>query len=61
MYNENDRTCIDTRFKYELLINLNKYEYWEGQIIKVTGGGLPKEIIIGNIYRPPRMLHYQIR
>ena len=52
---------IDTRFKYEVLINLNEYEYWEGQIIKVTGGGLPKEIIIGNIYRPPRMLHDQIR
>ena len=52
---------IDTRFKYEVLINLNEYEYWEGQIIKVTGRGLPKEIIIGNIYRPPRMLHDQIR
>ena len=52
---------IDTRFKYEVLINLNEYEYWEGQIIKVTGGGLPKEIIIGNIYWPPRMLHDQIR
>ena len=52
---------IDTRFKYEVLINLNEYEYWEGQIIKVTGGGLPKEIIIGNIYRPPRVLHDQIR
>ena len=30
------------------------------QIIKVTGGGLPKEVIIGHIYRPPRMLHDQI-
>ena len=52
---------IDTRLKYEVLINLSEYEYCEEQIIKVTGGGLPNEIIIGNIYRPPRMLHDQIR
>ena len=52
---------IDTRFKHEEQINLNEFEYWEGQIIKVTGGGLPKEVTIGNIYRPPRMLHDQIR
>ena len=32
---------MDTRFKYEVLINLNESEYLEGQIIKVTGSGLP--------------------
>ena len=25
-----------------------------GQIIQITGGGLPQPVIIGNIYRPPR-------
>lgn len=34
---------IDTRFKYEVQINLNEYEYWEGQIIKVTGGVYQKK------------------
>ena len=34
---------IDTRLKYEVLINLNEFEYWEGQIIKVTRGGFPKK------------------
>ena len=51
---------IDTRFKSEVLINLNEYKYWEGQTIKITCSGLPKQVIIGNIYQPPRMLH-QIR
>ena len=29
--------------------SLNQYEHWEGQFIKVTGGGLSKDVIIGNI------------
>ena len=35
-------------------MNLNTYEYWEGQIIQITRGGLSQPVIIGNIYRPPR-------
>ena len=31
-------------------------EFKEGQFIKITSGGLLKDIIIGNIYRPPRDL-----
>ena len=43
-------------FKYKAILYRNQYDNWEGQFIKVTGGGLSKEIIIGNIYRPPRDL-----
>ena len=45
---------IDNRFDYEVKMNLNTYEHWEGQIIQITGGGLSQPVIIGNIYRPPR-------
>ena len=41
-----------------MYLTINNYEHWEGQV-KV--GGLPKEISIGNIYRPPRMLKEQIK
>ena len=54
-------TYVDKKFKYEVSLNLNMYEHWEGQIIYLKGGGLPKPIIIGNIYRPPRMLRDQIK
>ena len=43
------------------MFNINKYANWEGQIIKISGGGLPKSVIICNLYRPPRMLQDQIR
>ena len=45
---------IDKRFDYEIKMNLNMYEQWEGQIIQITGGGLSQAVTIGNIYRPPR-------
>ena len=34
---------------------------WEGLILQIKGGGLPKGLIIGNIYRPPRMLTEEIK
>ena len=52
---------VDNRFQYEVQLNINTYEYWEGLIIKVTGGGLSKAITIGNIYRPPSMVREHIR
>ena len=52
---------VDNKFQYEVCLNLNMYEHWEGQIIYLKGGGLPKPIIIGNIYRPPRMLRDKIK
>ena len=47
---------VDNRFQYEVQLNINTYEYWEGLIIKVTGGGLSKAITFGNIDRPPSMV-----
>ena len=35
---------IDTRFDYEVKMNLNTYEHWEDQIIQITGGGLSQPI-----------------
>ena len=49
------RIYVDNKFQYGVCLNLNMYEHWEGQIIYPKGGGLPKPIIIGNIYRPPRI------
>ena len=42
---------LSKTFNYKVILSLNQYDNWEGQIIKVTGGGLSKDIIIGNIYR----------
>ena len=50
-------TYVDQHIKYEVLINLNIYGNWEGQLIQVNGGGLTPTFTIGNIYRPPRYLN----
>ena len=47
---------IHTKYDYKL-IKVNQYENWEGQLIEITGGGLTKPGIMGNIYRPPRDLN----
>ena len=31
-------------------MKLNTYKHWEGKIIQITGCGLSKQVIIGNIY-----------
>lgn len=42
-------------FVYEKLDFLySTSEIWEGQFIKINGGGLTKKITLGNLYRPPR-------
>ena len=51
---------IDDTYKADVINNLNLYEHWEGLIIKVNGGNLVKSLIIGNIYRPPKILNEQI-
>ena len=33
----------------------------EGLVLQIKGGGLPKGLIIGNIYRPPRMLKVEVK
>ena len=49
-------TYVDHLFEFEVRQSINEYELWEGQIIQVKGGCLRKEIIVGNIYRPPGTL-----
>ena len=48
---------LSKTFNYKVILSLNQFDNWEGQFIKVTGGELPKDIIIGNIYRPPKDLN----
>ena len=48
---------IDQELSVEVLIKLNTYTNWEGQLLKVKGGGLSQTFVIGNIYRPPRSLN----
>ena len=53
---------LSKTFNYKVILSLNQYDNWEGQFIKVTGGGLSKDITIGNIYKPPQetSLHFII-
>ena len=45
-----------------IYIYIYMYEHWERLKIKVNGGNLSKSLHIGgNIYRPPRTQHEQIR
>ena len=48
---------LSKTFSYKVILSLNQDDNWEGQFIKVIGGGLAKDIIIGNIYRLPRNLN----
>ena len=54
-------TYVDNLFQYEVMQSINEYELWEGHIIQVKGGCLRKEIIVGNIYRPPRTSREQTK
>jgi hypothetical protein len=48
---------LHTDFDYETLSTIyTPSDIWEGLFIKVRGVGLSKQIILGNIYRPPRDL-----
>ena len=51
---------IQSQYKYKVL-QVIKNENWEGQFPEVTGGGLLKPVIIGNIYRPPRVLNFDYK
>ena len=48
---------IDNCFNCNIIMTLNQFEHWEGQLIKTIGGGFSKYVIIGNIYRPQRDLN----
>ena len=41
---------INNCFNYKVIMTLNQFDHWEGQFVKITGGGLSKYVIIGNIY-----------
>ena len=34
---------VDKKFQYEVYLNLNMYEHWEGQIIYLKGEGYPNQ------------------
>ena len=54
-------TYVDQSFQHEIISNINQHTLWEELVLRIKGGGLPKGIIIGNIYRPPRMLNDEIK
>ena len=45
------------KFNYDIMQSYNTSDVWEGQFVRITGGGLTNELLIGNIYRPPRDLN----
>ena len=48
-------------FKYKLIKYAVPPEHWEEQFAEISGGGLTKSVIIGNIYRPPKGLNVDYR
>ena len=46
---------INKIFNHKVLLSLN--QCWEGQFIEITGSGINKDLIIGNVYRLPRYLN----
>ena len=46
-------------YKYSILLLYNNSTVWEGLFIEVSGKGLKKPVVIGNVYRPPRNNGYQ--
>ena len=47
---------LNDNYKYSILplYNNSRPTVWEGLFIEVSGKGLKKPVIIGNVYRPPR-------
>jgi exonuclease III len=52
---------VNKKFVAETIMTLNTYDTWEGQVIRITKGGLRRPIIIANIYRPPKDVHEKYR
>ncbi len=48
---------MQSKFESETIMKLNTYDFWEGQVIKITKVGLNKPLIIANIYRSPKDLN----
>ena len=47
---------LRNNFKYKYIKKINESNIWEGQFIEINGGGLSKNIVLANVYRPPRDL-----
>ena len=45
---------LNDNYKYSILPLYNNSTVWEGLFIEVSGKGLKKPVIIGNVYRPSR-------
>ena len=45
---------VSNRFHYKHLSLYKRSDVWEGQFIEISGSQLERNIITGNIYRPPR-------
>ena len=45
---------LNDNYKYIILPLYNNSTVWEGLFIEVSGKGLKKTVLIGNVYRPPR-------
>ena len=45
---------LNEKFNYSILPLYKTSQVWEGQFIEISGDDLNKNIILGNVYRPPR-------
>ena len=52
---------VNEKFQYKIHKQINNSNIWEGIIVEIFGGGLRSNILLGNIYRPPRdiMINYR--
>ncbi len=47
---------INEKYNYSVKLKYNTSSLWEGQIIEITADSLKRNIVLGNVYRPPRHL-----
>ena len=45
---------LHEKYNYTCKHFTNSFELWENQFIEISGEGVTKNIILGNIYRPPK-------
>ena len=45
---------IDSKVTFETKMNFNMYQHWEGITEKISGNGLPNQLTIFKLSRPPR-------
>ena len=54
-------TFLNDNFTYRIITHNNTSLNWESQFLEISGNGLNKKTLIGNIYRPPRDLQDNLR